>query len=319
MPSAEWTNEQGLPYHFRPKNTRKFRNPLLRGAEVTHAVSLENEFINQEWESGIYRIGCRLLRFLSRDIVCVKESQPFLRIEAVLKGELSVRCGAGEPMRLQQGQYHITDVSRYQLLFEKNSHCIYFLSYYSPELLVDLGIQDQFKPSGPRPMPERMIHILQEALQHPHQGEVKDLYYRRLVTELVYIHLTHSREILPAELSEADIAAVHEADAILSADLSEHYSIQQLSGMAGTNAFKLKKGFRLIFKMGVFGRLLYRRMEKAKFLLETTNKPIKDVAYEAGYDTVAGFITAFRKRFGKTPLDWREEKNGNTGTGTVLP
>jgi AraC-like DNA-binding protein len=79
--------------------------------------------------------------------------------------------------------------------------------------------------------------------------------------------------------------------------------------MAGTNAFKLKKGFRLIFKMGVFGRLLYRRMEKAKLLLETTGKPIKDVAYEAGYETVAGFITAFRKRFGKTPLDWREEKN----------
>ena len=76
--------------------------------------------------------------------------------------------------------------------------------------------------------------------------------------------------------------------------------------MTGTNAFKLKKGFRLVFKMGVFGRLIHRRMERAKFLLENSSKPVKEIALDSGYTTVAGFITAFRKKFKMTPLEWRE-------------
>jgi hypothetical protein len=95
MPSAEWTDELGLPYRFRPKNTRKFRDTLLRGAEVSHAVSLNSELINQEWENGLYHISCRLLRFLTQEIIQVKEARPGLRLEAVLKGKLSVETDSG--------------------------------------------------------------------------------------------------------------------------------------------------------------------------------------------------------------------------------
>jgi AraC-like DNA-binding protein len=49
-------------------------------------------------------------------------------------------------------------------------------------------------------------------------------------------------------------------------------------------------------------------MEHAKLLLQTTNKSIGNVADLAGYDTVAGFIHAFRKRFGVTPREWRNQR-----------
>lgn len=79
--------------------------------------------------------------------------------------------------------------------------------------------------------------------------------------------------------------------------------------MAGTNQFKLKNGFRRIFGMGVFHRLLFLRMEHAKTLLETTNKSIGEIAELAGYDTAAGFIHAFRREFDITPREWRRQLN----------
>jgi AraC-like DNA-binding protein len=82
--------------------------------------------------------------------------------------------------------------------------------------------------------------------------------------------------------------------------------------MTGTNQFKLKKGFQEIFGMGAFSRLLFRRMEHAKMLLETTNKSIGEIAELTGYDTAAGFINAFRKKFDMTPREWRmQSRNQN--------
>jgi AraC-like DNA-binding protein len=76
------------------------------------------------------------------------------------------------------------------------------------------------------------------------------------------------------QLEDRDIAAIYQADTIISSNLHQHFTIEKLSRMTGTNQFKLKKGFKDIFGMGVFHRLLFRRMEHAKVLLETTDKSI---------------------------------------------
>ena len=314
MPYPEWINEHGLPYKLLPVTTRQFQGILLPDSKVFKSSTKKNEVLMQEWEEGIYHIGFRVLRFFQELKLNVKEDN-ILRLEAIHTGELNVRNMSGEETRLRQGQYMLTNVPHYIASFEKDTSCSYFVSYYPPELIKEFGFADTLSVSTPRQMPESMRQLIQEALHNPYQANLRGFYYQNLIRDLLFIHLTTTKITLPDELSDADIAAVYQADAILSADLSEHYSIPQLSSRAGTNAFKLKKGFRLIFNMGVFGRLLYRRMEQAKVLLETTSKPIKEVAFEAGYDTVAGFITAFRKRFGSTPLEWREKKSGKNPTG----
>jgi len=62
--------------------------------------------------------------------------------------------------------------------------------------------------------------------------------------------------------------------------------------------------------MGTFERLLQRKMERAKNLLETTDRQVQDVSEMAGYETVTGFINAFRKQFKMTPKDWRKKSRG---------
>ena len=104
-------------------------------------------------------------------------------------------------------------------------------------------------------------------------------------------------------LSNQPDVIFYQADTIISSNLHEHFTIDKLSRMAGTNQFKLKNGFRWILGMGVFHRLLFFLMERAKILLESTDKSIGEIAELAGYDTAPGFIHAFRREFGITPRE----------------
>ena len=312
MPSPEWIDDQGVPYEFVPGTARNLRGNRLPGASLLKAGTENAEVTMQQWEMNLYSIGCRVVDCFKTFGFEVKEKHGGLRLEAVLTGELNTVSASGLTTILIPGQYQVTDILQYTSLFKENQACSYFVSCYPAELIKEFGYADRIFPSGPRQMPASMHNLIYKALHNPYRDKLRDFYYQNLVRDLLFIHLSDTKTSLPGELSDSDIAAVYQADAILSTDLSEHYTIQQLSRMANTNAFKLKKGFRLIFKMGVFGRLLYRRMEQAKLLLETTSKPIKEVAFESGYESVAGFITGFRKRFGATPLEWRENKGRKT-------
>jgi AraC-like DNA-binding protein len=50
------------------------------------------------------------------------------------------------------------------------------------------------------------------------------------------------------------------------------------------------------------------RMKKALVLLESTDNPIKEISYDVGFQTPAGFTKKFKSYYGKTPSDIRTEK-----------
>lgn len=82
-------------------------------------------------------------------------------------------------------------------------------------------------------------------------------------------------------------------------------TIRQLARQVGINEMKLKIGFALFFKTGVFECFQRARMHMAKQLLLQTNKPLKEICALAGYPRMTNFITAFRKFFGRTPNSYR--------------
>ncbi len=208
------------------------------------------------------------------------------------------------------GQYHVTDTSIFQTTLKKGDGVSYFSVYYSSELL-DTALQaGRVKAIEPKPIPSAMKRLVFEMLENPFDQHLRPFYYENCIREILFLHLSSPAFTLPGELSEAEIAAIHLADRLIAEDLNVHLTIGEIARKAGINAFVLKKGFQQVFGHGVFQRLLLRRMDRAKLLLEKTDKPIKDVSELAGYDTLAGFITAFRKRFGITPREWRRQQRG---------
>jgi AraC family transcriptional regulator len=84
--------------------------------------------------------------------------------------------------------------------------------------------------------------------------------------------------------------------------LAEMASLVQLSRFHFARAFKAATGIpphRYQMRM---------RVQRARFLLESTNKPIGEIAAEVGYESPGHFSRLFRQETGVTPATYRRER-----------
>jgi len=86
--------------------------------------------------------------------------------------------------------------------------------------------------------------------------------------------------------------------------LHEH-SLNTIARQFGLNEFSLKKGFKANFNTTVFDYLLTKRMEHAHSLLLNTSQSIQEISSITGYKYSNHFSTAFKKRFGISPVAFR--------------
>jgi AraC-like DNA-binding protein len=78
-------------------------------------------------------------------------------------------------------------------------------------------------------------------------------------------------------------------------------SLAELSGAAGINEFKLKKGFKETFGVTAFQYLADVRLSLAKDDILAGRRSATDIAFALGYSSLAHFSSAFKKKFGVSP------------------
>lgn len=105
----------------------------------------------------------------------------------------------------------------------------------------------------------------------------------------------------PALKSAYDKERIYYAREYLLANANHPPSLIELAKTAGINEFKLKHGFKEVFKNTVFGYLSDYKLLKAKELLADSSKDIKSISDELGYSSVQHFSNAFSKKFGISP------------------
>ena len=105
------------------------------------------------------------------------------------------------------------------------------------------------------------------------------------------------------KLDEYDIEAIKKAKAILIENLHNPPGIIELAKMVRINDFKLKVGFKAIFKTTPHQLLLEYKMELAMHLLQEGSMNISEIAKHLGYAHATNFTIAFKKRFGLKPID----------------
>lgn len=94
----------------------------------------------------------------------------------------------------------------------------------------------------------------------------------------------------------------------------QHYSNSDLSAENiaehfGTNINRLNAAMKKETGCTVWKMLIQVRMEKAKKLLDFTDKKIADISEEAGYKTISYFSNVFKKYYGISAQEYRR-KNG---------
>ena len=95
--------------------------------------------------------------------------------------------------------------------------------------------------------------------------------------------------------------------AFICSNVSEHYTISELSEMFGLNQTTLKERFRQTFGCPVYSYVKNRKMFYATELIGTSDMRIIDIAEEVGYCNASKFSSAFREVMGVNPKFFQME------------
>jgi len=78
-------------------------------------------------------------------------------------------------------------------------------------------------------------------------------------------------------------------------------TLKELSQIFGTNEYKLKNGFRQLFKITIQQFYNNERLKRSQLLIKETKIPLKTIALMAGFSTYPNFSRAFKIKFGYSP------------------
>jgi AraC-like DNA-binding protein len=134
------------------------------------------------------------------------------------------------------------------------------------------------------------------------------LYHESRVMQLVALQLGLFGSELPSryQLSSVEVLKVREARERLVADLSNPPDLVTLARAVALRSKRLNEGFRALYGTTVFDYLLDARMDAARRALdEGLDVPLKQLAWQLGYNQLPNFINAFRRRFGIAPGAYR--------------
>lgn len=90
-------------------------------------------------------------------------------------------------------------------------------------------------------------------------------------------------------------------------NLSEDISLEQMAEYTKVSSFYLSKLFKEEKGVTFVNFLSDRRLEKAQEMLKNTDKPIKEITAEVGYNDQNYFSRLFKNKFGISPSDFRND------------
>ncbi|AOW20265.1 helix-turn-helix domain-containing protein [Urechidicola croceus] len=154
--------------------------------------------------------------------------------------------------------------------------------------------------------------ILHQLFNQKINNSLKSLYIKGKVYELLSLYFNisdeNNTEQCPFMANEDTVSQIKQVKNIITEQMSNPPSLEELSKMVGLNIKKLKMGFKELYGMPVFTFLYHYKMEHAKKLLSENGNNVNEVATQVGYSTSSHFIVAFKKKFGITPKQFTKQE-----------
>jgi AraC-like DNA-binding protein len=151
------------------------------------------------------------------------------------------------------------------------------------------------------PVPPAMRLIAEQLISLP-SGPLADLLMEAKSLELLYQWL-NALSAAPAiePLSARNRDKAQALKEMLDTRDSVTMSIAQLSRDLAWNETQMMESFKHLTGVTISAYRQRLRMNRALAQLRETNRPITDIAFEAGYEHQANFATAFKRAFGLPP------------------
>lgn len=154
-------------------------------------------------------------------------------------------------------------------------------------------------------MSARVRMILEQIYHCPYRGAHGKMYLENKCLELIICQLedtlVSAAERKQIRLVPRDIERIHEAKQIISHNLENPPTLQELSRMVGINRSKLSYGFRQVFGSTAHALLQKERLQLAGVLLSENRMNITEISQYLGFSDASHFVREFSKQYGTTP------------------
>ncbi len=155
------------------------------------------------------------------------------------------------------------------------------------------------------PMSPQTRVILDQIFNSPYQGVLRDMHLEYKSMELIIRQLYEAQgsEVTTRQstLRPNDIERIREAERILTSDLENPPTLEEMARQVGINTTKLKQGFREVFGTTAYALLRQERLRRADRLLREERMSITEIAHHLGFSDTSHFIREFAKHYGTTP------------------
>lgn len=318
---------------FRNHGTASYFYTDMRGN--SSETNFENGVIrNQQWKLGNISIGHNIIEYKELKKHTARNDSELVRLHFGLKGGYSFHFGQLNASYDLQGQHNnimysagldleihnkTRQIETFGIDFTTDSFVRIaengndLLKRFSDKVV---GKRNSILSPEWRPNTFRMQQVIGEILNCHYTDALRDLFLLSKSIELVVLQAELYEEEPDGRYirSNRDRAKFFEAKEILEDQLADPPTIRELSKMVQLNEYKLKKGFKELFGVTVFGYIHKMRMEMARRLLLGTERSAKEIAYDTGYSSPQHFSKAFKKEFGTTPNRMR-----NTPDSAIAP
>lgn len=166
---------------------------------------------------------------------------------------------------------------------------------------------------------EQLTRVRSSVLHRPGSRQPAAL-VRRLVTQfatdqpvedaersrLIYNIICHLLQGDHFAVTEEQISPVQNAVRFIRNHLGESLSLQRIADEVQLSPSHLIRLFHAELHHSPHEYIVLMRMDRARYLLKSTNLPIKKIAVQVGYRSESSFISAFTERVGISPLKYRK-------------
>jgi AraC-like DNA-binding protein len=249
-------------------------------------------------------------------------STPFIMMYFQLKGVSTFATHTQISVTGRMHSLNFLPSFQFNTCIKRNTEEAFFCVKVFPDLLLQqLQEQDENSPlvkfckrkdpfvtlETPRVIPPAIYQCIHDYLHCPYEGALGAAYKENIILSLFIHQLAgftgtgHGAAEATSKLSKADVELLNDIKNYLDQHYLEVGSMQQLTRKFFINSFKLKYGFKKLFRNSVMKYVDEHKMNYARNLLQQGRVDVTDVADELGYKHYNNFSTAFKKRFGYSP------------------
>ena len=116
-----------------------------------------------------------------------------------------------------------------------------------------------------------------------------------------YEHRQNSEQVLDYPKQQDHMRRFAELCAYINNHCTERLSVEDLASRAGFSVYHFSRLFKTRTGYSPYEYIILRRIDKAKYMLASTELSVKEIAYATGYNSEENFIHSFRSNVGVAP------------------